>query len=70
MVIFCPCCHAFGCEGRLQQCQVTGCIIVFTFVIGNQKLEHDQVKNKGQVDRAHESIIDTKCAHRKVNALT
>lgn len=22
MVIFCPCCHAFGCEGRLQQCQV------------------------------------------------
>lgn len=52
------------------QTQVTGCIIVFTFVIGNQKLEHDQVKNKGQVDRAHKSIIDTKCAHRKVNALT
>lgn len=51
------------------QTQVTGCI-VFTFVIGNQKLEHDQVKNKGQVDRAHESNIDTKCAHRKVNALT
>lgn len=41
------------------QTQVTGCIIVFTFVIGNQKLEHGQLKNKGQVDRAHESIIDT-----------
>lgn len=26
--------------------QVTGCIIVFTFVIGNQKLEHGQLKNK------------------------
>lgn len=48
--------------------QVTGCVTVFTFVVGNQKLEHGQLKNK--VDRAHESIIDTKCAHRKVNALT
>lgn len=51
------------------------CIIILTFLVGHQQLEHNRMTNRGQVvlfpsSLAHESITCASCAFRNVNAFT